>query len=170
MRLLRFAKLGILFRRGLLQRGWGQTGLVWPTLALFWLGSALALWLVEHNAPGTNITTFPEAMTAAFLTAATLGFGRHGLPVTQDGQIISAVIVFFALGLWGFASTNLTRMWLHTQDQMPAEIVAIRQELQATTRQLKRLTDAVLMGEAGHAGVQTIEPIERKERMTTKSN
>ena len=109
-------------------------------------------------------------MTAAFLTAATLGFGRHGLPVTQDGQIISAVIVFFALGLWGFASTNLTRMWLHTQDQMPAEIVAIRQELQATTRQLKRLTDAVLMGEAGHAGVQTIEPIERKERMTTKSN
>lgn len=158
LRLLRFVRVGILLRRGLLQQGWGQAGLIWPTLALFWLGSALALWLVEHDASGSSITTFPEAMTSAFLTAATLGFGRHGLPVTLDGQIISAAIVFFALGLWGFASSNLTRMWLRSQDHSPsAEMEALRQDLLATSRQLKRLTDALLLGEGSQLGVQAVD-------------
>jgi voltage-gated potassium channel len=145
LRLLRFLKVGMLIRRGLLERGWNESGLIWPTLFLFWIGSAIALWLVEHDAPGTTITTFPDAMTAAFLTAATLGFGRHGLPVTQDGQIIAAVIVFFALGLWGFASSNLTRIWLRATDELPKiELEAIRHDLHAMEEELKRLTDAFL--------------------------
>lgn len=145
LRLLRFLKVGILIRRGLLERGWDESGLIWPTLFLFWIGSALALWLVEHDAPGTTIATFPDAMTAAFLTAATLGFGRHGLPVTQDGQIIAAVIVFFALGLWGFASSNLTRIWLRATDDLPRiELEAIRHDMRAMEAQLKRLADALL--------------------------
>src|SRR5690349_1056228 len=74
LRLLRFAKIGILVRRDLIERGRGGTYLIWPTLVLFWVGSALALWLVEHDAPGSTISTFGDAMTAAFLTAATLGF------------------------------------------------------------------------------------------------
>jgi hypothetical protein len=145
LRLLRFLKVGILIRRLLLERGWGQAGLVWPTLFLFWTASAIALWLVEHDAPGSSINTFPEAMTAAFLTAATLGFGRQSLPVTQDGQIIAAVIVFFALGLWGFASSNLTRMWLHAKDdQLNGEIEYLHQELNAISEQLRNLTDRLL--------------------------
>jgi hypothetical protein len=144
LRLLRFAKIGVLLRRELLERGWRDSGLVWPTLALFWLGSAIALWLVEHDAPGSNINTFPAAMTAAFLTAATLGFGKHGLPVTQDGQIISAAIVFFALGLWGFASSHLTRAWLHVQEtSATSEMRALGGEIEAMRQELKRLADAL---------------------------
>lgn len=145
LRLLRFLKVGVLIRRILLGRGWDQGGLIWPTLFIFWIASALALWLVEHDAPGTTIATFPDAMTAAFLTAATLGFGRHSLPVTQDGQIIAAIIVFFALGLWGFASSNLTRIWLNTrEDEASRETDLILRELQAIGEQLKRLTVDVL--------------------------
>ena len=145
LRLLRFAKFGMLLRRELLHRGWGESWLIWPTLVLFWVGSALALWLVEHDAPGTNISSFGDAMSAAFLTAATLGFGRHGLPVTQDGQIIAALIVFFALGLWGFASSSITRMWLHAQDVSPTgELHLLNNEIQAMRQELERLGSALL--------------------------
>ena len=144
LRLLRFAKVGVLLRRELLRRGWNGSLLVWPTLVLFWIGSALALWLVEHDASGTTIITFPDAMTAAFLTAATLGFGRHGLPVTQDGQIIAAVIVFFALGLWGFASSNLTRMWLEARDDLSdPEIQFLVEKVEELRDQVKQLTEAL---------------------------
>ena len=145
LRLLRFAKVGILVREALVSRGWGETGLIWPTLVLFWVVSALALWLVEHDAPGSNITTFADAMTAAFLTAATLGFGRHGLPVTQDGQIVAAVIVFFALGLWGFASSNLTRIWLRAGNEVQsAQLDGVRRELHLIREQLDHLSGAMI--------------------------
>ncbi len=120
----------------LLSRDWGETGLIWPTLALFWIVSALALWSVKHDAPGTNITTFPDAMTAAFLTAATLGYGKHAVPVTQDGQIIAAVIVFFALGLWGFASSRLTGMWLHARGDLASEDMVLRHQVNAMREEL----------------------------------
>jgi voltage-gated potassium channel len=159
LRLLRFLKVGVLIRRMLLSRGWDQGGLIWPTLFIFWIASALALWLVEHDAPGTSITTFPEAMTAAFLTAATLGFGKHSLPVTQDGQIIAALIVFFALGLWGFASSNLTRLWLNArEDEAHREIDLILHELQAIGEQLKHLTVDVLERPTSEALPKDDEP------------
>ena len=142
LRLLRFAKVGVLVRRGLLARGWGESGLIWPTLGLFWIGSAAALWMVEHDAPNTNIATFPDAMTAAFLTASTLGYGKHALPVTQDGQIIAAVVVFIALGLWGFASANLTRIWLHIrEDWTKVEVDALFHELSAIHDEVARLRE-----------------------------
>jgi hypothetical protein len=113
-------------------------------MVLFWVASALALWLVEHDAPGSGINTFADSMTAAFLTAATLGFGRHALPVTQDGQIIAAVIVFFSLGLWGFASSRLTQMWLQARKEEAIEReIPLQQALLAVEQQLKLLTDAV---------------------------
>jgi voltage-gated potassium channel len=143
LRLLRFMKVGVLLRRILLARGWDQSGLIWPTLVIFWIGSALALWLVEHDAPGTTITTFPDAMTAAFLSAATLGFARHSLPVTQDGQIIAAMIVFFALGLWGFASSSLTRMWLNANDNGAQLSDTLVRELEAINARLAHLAKAL---------------------------
>ncbi|MBJ7603069.1 MAG: ion transporter [Candidatus Dormibacteraeota bacterium] len=144
LRLLRFLKVGMLVRGMLLSRNWGETSLIWPTLVLFWIASALALWSVERDTPGSNITTFPDAMTAAFLTAATLGFGKHALPVTQDGQIIAAVIVFFALGLWGFASSRLTAMWLNARGELAREEMISRDDLDAMREELSSLTHAVL--------------------------
>lgn len=145
LRLLRLLKVGVSVRRALFGRGWDESGLIWPTLIIFWIGSASALWLVEHDAPSSTITTFPDAMTAAFLTAATLGFGRHDLPVTLDGQIIAAMIVFFALGLWGYASSNLTRMWLRSkQRDATNELKAVRDELHTVREQLERLTEILL--------------------------
>jgi voltage-gated potassium channel len=161
LRLLRLARIGVLIRHGLVAKGWDESAIIWPTLVLFWIGSALALWLVEHDAPGTSITTFADAMKAAFLTAATLGFGRHSLPVTDDGQIIAALIVFFALGLWGYASSSLTRVWLNARqgpsaallEDMRREIQALREQL--APREQSGLTtaagDAIQLAEAGES-------------------
>jgi voltage-gated potassium channel len=138
LRMLRFVRLGVLLRRHLLARGWNDFSMIWPTLALFWLGSALALWLVEHDAPHATITTFPQAMTVAFLTASTLGFGAHSDPITVDGQIISGLIVFVALGLWGFASSQLTQMWLQAgkTDHHEPELAGLRSEIEALRREV----------------------------------
>jgi len=145
LRLLRLGKVGYLVRKWMLRHGWHETGLIWPTLFLFWIGSALALFFTEHDAPGSSITTFPDAMTAAFLTAATLGFGRHTAPITQDGQIVAAIIVFFALGLWGFASGRLAAMWLHVrQGDANAELGFVREELRAIRDELTLLAKAIM--------------------------
>jgi voltage-gated potassium channel len=145
LRLLRFMKVGVLVRRLFLGRGWDYGGLIWPTLFIFWIASAFALWLLEHDVPGSSISSFPEAMTAAFLTAATLGFGKHSLPVTQDGQIVAAIIVFIALGLWGFASSNLTRIWLKgSADQGSHESELIRRELEAIAEQVRHLSEILV--------------------------
>lgn len=149
IRLLRLIKVGIKLREYLVRRGWDDAAMIWPTLILFWLVSAFALWLVEHDAPGSSITTFGDAMSAAFLTASTLGFGRHLTPVTQDGQMISAAIVFLALGIWGFASNQIAQLWLHSNRQRPAtrpdtierELREIREQLSTLTATLATATD-----------------------------
>jgi len=128
-------------------------------MVLFWVASAFALWLVEHDAAGTGISTFPEAMTAAFLTAATLGFGKHVLPVTQDGQIIAALIVFFALGLWGFASSRLTEMWLQARRDDANERYQLHKDLAAIHEQLELLTDAVAA--SAHTAVSATDATRR---------
>lgn len=145
LRLLRFLKIGIFLRRWLLSRGWSDAGLVWPSLFLFWAGSAVALWLVEHDAAGTQIKTFGDALVAALLTAGTLGFAKHSLaPVTQSGQIISAIVVFGALGLWGFASSRLTQLWLQSSSVNRSQDVSdVRDELRFLRDQIEVLTDLV---------------------------
>ena len=145
LRLLRFLKVGMFLRRWLLSRGWRDSGLIWPSLFLFWVGSAVALWLVEHDAPGAQIKTFGDALIAALLTAGTLGFAKHSLqPVTESGEVISAIMVFGALGLWGFASSRLTELWLQSSSvSRSQEISDVQNELRFVRDQIEVLTDLV---------------------------
>lgn len=145
LRLLRFLRVGILLRRWLLSRGWSDAGLIWPSLLLFWVGSAVALWLVEHDAPGAQIKTFGDALVAALLTAGTLGFAKHSLqPITESGQIISAIVVFGALGLWGFASSRLTQLWLQGSSANGSQDVSgVQDELRSLRDQIEVLTNLV---------------------------
>jgi hypothetical protein len=145
LRLLRFMNVGIKVRRMLMDRGWNDSGLIWPTLFLFWIASGLALWLVEHDAHGSTIKSFPDAMTAAFLTASTLGLGgsREHL-ATSEGQIISGLIVFMALGLWGFASGRLTQIWLQGRKaEATIELADVHRELRAIRDEMSVLAIAV---------------------------
>jgi voltage-gated potassium channel len=144
LRLFRVLRLGVLLRHRLLARGWQANDLIWPTLVLFWLCSALAMWSVEHDVPGSHVQTFPDAMTAAFMTAATLGFGTRGQPVTSEGQIIAGLIVFMALGLWGFASGQLTNLWLEGRHSKKSdEIAGVQHHLHSLREEVARLSTAL---------------------------
>jgi voltage-gated potassium channel len=144
LRLFRVIRVGVLLRHELIARGWQATDLIWPTLVLFWLCSALAMWSVEHDAPGSHVQTFPEAMKAAFLTATTLGFGTRGQPVTSEGQIISGLIVFMALGLWGFASGQLTNLWLEGRHPRKSnDMAGVQQQLHSLHEEMARLSTAL---------------------------
>ena len=157
VRMLRFLKVGILVRRWLLSRGWTDSGLIGPSLFLFWVGSAVALWLVEHDATGASIRTFGDALLAALVTASTLGFAKHALqPVTESGQIISAIMVFGALGLWGIASSQLTQLWLRGRNNaqelqlqdVHSELLTLQQQLDELAELLREALPASRMGAA----------------------
>ncbi len=165
LRLLRLFKIDLYLRRVLLSHGWTDSSLLWPTLFLFWIASAFALWLVEHDAPGTGINTFGDALTAAFLTAATLGFGKHALPVTLDGQIIAAMIVFFALGLWGYASSRLTQMWLQPRkDASHDQYMQIREDIAALELKLEKVAQKLFGNAEGVAPATSEKPSSRTKR------
>lgn len=157
LRLFRVIRLGVLLRHRLLARGWRASDLIWPTLVLFWLCSALAMWSVEHDAPGSHVQTFPDAMIAAFLTATTLGFGTRGQPVTWEGQIIAGLIVFMALGLWGYASGQLTNLWLEgRQARNHSDMAGVQQHLHSLREEVARLSTA--LGHSPHNAGDPITP------------
>ncbi len=166
LRLLRMARIGVILRRRLMAGEWSATALIWPTLLLFWLASAFALWLVEHDAAGATIKTFPDAMSAAFLTAATLGYGRLDTPVTLEGRLISAAIVFFALGLWGFASSNLVAMWLQSgRQKVNAELEALTREIQLLRERVEVLSPAAVA--PSRSSKDAAEPEVEREAVAT---
>jgi voltage-gated potassium channel len=137
LRLLRFMRLGRSLRTLTLGRG-HDTGLIWPCLLLFWIGSAYALWLAEHSV-NPAITDFKSALTYAFLTACTVGYGSF-TPMTIEGKIVAGLIVFVAIGLIGFTSARLTSYWLGQRDDLlPRQLTEIERDIAAMKELLAAL-------------------------------
>jgi voltage-gated potassium channel len=116
-RLLRFLRLASGLRAFMVGRAVGAESnaasagwLVAPTLFIFWAASAYGLWLVEHGV-NPDISSFGDALYLSFLTATTLGYGDVKA-ISPEGRIIAGIIIFAAIGLVGFASSQLTALWL----------------------------------------------------------
>jgi voltage-gated potassium channel len=105
LRLLRFLRIASLVRAFLVGKEVGTDGGRGTRAA-----SAYGFWLVEH---GVNpaVKNFGDALYLSFLTATTLGYGDVK-PVTSEGKIIAGLVIFAAIGLVGFASSQLTLLWL----------------------------------------------------------
>jgi voltage-gated potassium channel len=86
----------------------GGTG-IWvlvPVLITVWLAASYAYYVLEHDV-NPNVKTFSDAMYYAFITASTVGYGAV-VPVTQEGRILTGVLIFLSIGLLGFASAQVT--------------------------------------------------------------
>jgi voltage-gated potassium channel len=130
LRLLRLVRVSAQVRTTLFQRNRHDTWFIWPTIVLFWVSSAYALWLFEHGV-NSHVSTFGDALYLAFITASTVGYGDIS-PVSIEGQVTAGLIVFFALGLLGFASSRLTTWWLGMQeDQEQKRLMGRLRELEA---------------------------------------
>ncbi len=89
---------------------------------LFTLVIALILiftisWIVlqaEQNAPGANIKTYHQAVWWAFVTITTVGYGDY-YPVTDVGQLMAIILMFFGLGIIGVLSSYLSSTFISLQ-------------------------------------------------------
>ncbi len=144
LRLFRLVKVGDLARKVMLRGHRRDTWFVWPTVILFWICSAYALWLFEQGV-NPRVSSFGDALYLSFMTASTVGYGDVS-PMTTEGKVVAGLIVFFALGLLGFASSRLTAWWLGSQED--AEQFALVQKLSALEAQLER-TERLLIQISG---------------------
>lgn len=108
--------------------------------ALLVYGAALAELQHERYAPGSHITTFPDALWWAVATLTTVGYGDT-VPVTNTGRIIAALLMIGGICLIGVATATVAH-WIITAvgdedtlqqaatvahiEQLRAEIVELR--------------------------------------------
>jgi voltage-gated potassium channel len=121
LRLLRLLRLGAALRLlSLAERQAGGRESFWylgPMLLTLWVGAAAAYWSFEHGAPKSSVHTFGDALYWGFITVATVGYGDSAFkPVTQNGMILSGVLIFVSIGLIGLLSSRLTSRFLHSTD------------------------------------------------------
>ena len=136
-RLLRFLRIASVIRTFLVGREAGADAraaragwLVGPTLLIFWAASAYGFWLVEHGV-NPNVANFGDALYLSFLTATTLGYGDVK-PISPEGKIIAGLVIFGAIGLVGFASSQLTLLWLG-QDE---DVAGLKKRLWSMQKEL----------------------------------
>lgn len=117
LRPLRFLRLVALVR--VLQRALGDavrgqviTFTTFGALLLVYV-AALAELKYERYAPGSHITTFPDALWWAAATLTTVGYGDHS-PVTVPGRFIAVLLMIGGICLIGVAGATITH-WIITQ-------------------------------------------------------
>lgn len=75
--------------------------------------ASLAELKAERYAPGTHITTFPDALWWAVATLTTVGYGDH-VPVTHTGRIIAVLLMIGGICLIGVATATVAH-WIITE-------------------------------------------------------
>jgi voltage-gated potassium channel len=86
-----------------------------PILITVWLAASYGYYEIEGGL-NPNVKTFGDALFYSFITASTVGYGAV-TPVTQEGKILTGVLIFLSIGLLGFASAQLTAKLLPQRNE-----------------------------------------------------
>lgn len=107
---------------------------------------ALAALDVERNAPGAQITSFPEALWWAFVTITTVGYGDFA-PVTHQGRIVATGMMIFGVALLGTVTATLAS-WLvesvKTEDEDEGTTSPELEAISSLTQQVTRLEEEIV--------------------------
>jgi voltage-gated potassium channel len=173
-RVLRLIRLFGFIRLGATARGYGVGAAassrlpggvgVWvlaPILITVWLAASYGYFEIEGGI-NPNVKTFGDALFYSFITASTVGYGAV-TPVTQEGKILTGVLIFLSIGLLGFASAQLTAKLLPQHSAMADLKAAIDRQCQMIEELHARL-DAVT-GMVG-ADVPIVLPHETRDPAT----
>ena len=78
--------------------------------ATLFLGAWLVL-LLEENAKGSNIHSYPSAVWWAIVTVTTVGYGDR-YPVTEGGRMVAAVLMLLGIGLIGVLTATVASVFV----------------------------------------------------------
>jgi voltage-gated potassium channel len=78
--------------------------------ATLFLGAWLVL-LLEENAKGSNIHSYPNAVWWAIVTVTTVGYGDR-YPVTEGGRMVAAILMLLGIGLIGVLTATVASVFV----------------------------------------------------------
>jgi voltage-gated potassium channel Kch len=108
------------FRRMLTRKLAQSTLLFTLVIGLFLIFTiSLIVLRAEQNAPGANIKTYHDAVWWAIVTITTVGYGDY-YPVTDIGQSMAIILMFFGLGIIGALSSYLATTFISLQRRRKA--------------------------------------------------
>lgn len=90
------------------------------------VAAAWAIWLVERDAAGSNITNFPDAVWWAMETITTVGYGDHH-PTTAAGRFVAGGLMVLGLALVGLISATIVT-WFFSELDVVGEVLEIEAE------------------------------------------
>lgn len=145
LRLLRLVSLLRVMHRfgGNALRGRVLTYVLGSAALLIYAG-ALAVLDVEENAPGSNLTTFGDAVWWAMTTITTVGYGDH-YPVTVLGRCVAAGLMIGGVAVLGVVTASVASWMVQSvAEENAAELDAaeapLQEELRRLSAQVEHLT------------------------------
>ncbi|MEZ2388298.1 potassium channel family protein [bacterium RCC_150] len=112
--------------------------------ALLIYAGALAALDAEENTPGSNLTTFGDAIWWALTTITTVGYGDH-YPVTFLGRCVAAGLMIGGVAVLGVVTASVAS-WMvesvavETAAELDAAEAPVYEELRQLRAQVERLT------------------------------
>ncbi len=158
LRPLRLLRLVQLFR--VLQHTTGTavrgrvTVYVVATTTLLVFVSALAVFDVEHRAPGASIVSFGDALWWSVVTITTVGYGDL-TPVTVEGRLIATGVMISGIALLGVVTATIASWIIDQVGRRNEEAqTATRRELRELTAEIRALRDELARGGMAGSGGQ----------------
>jgi len=79
--------------------------------------SAVMIYVMEANVPGSKITTLFDAFYWSLVTISTVGFGDY-VPVTTEGRVVAMVIIISGIGVISFATSIIVSAFTEQLDEI----------------------------------------------------
>jgi voltage-gated potassium channel len=115
--------------------------------------AAVIAWLLERDAPGTLIGTFPDALWWAMETISTVGYGDIH-PVTAGGRIVAASLMVLGIALIAMITATVVA-WFSTELELLREFAEIEE---ATDIERATLVQVLAELEAIRVRLDRLEP------------
>lgn len=99
----------------------------------------------EENAPGSNLTSFGDAVWWAMTTITTVGYGDH-YPITFLGRCVAAGLMVGGIAVLGVVTASVAS-WMvesvaqETQAELDAAEAPVQEELRRLSAQVENLTE-----------------------------